>query len=276
MTAAADRPFLIAQITDMHVVEPGTRLQGEIDTNGAMARCAARLAGLDPQPDVLVITGDLTDTGTPAAYAHLREMLAPLRMPVYVLPGNHDRREAMRAAFAGTGALPADDGQPFLQYAVEGWPLRLVVLDTVEEGRTGGRLCAARLGWLADRLAEQPGRPTLIALHHPPFDTGIPFMDRIGLDGRDGLADVVARHPNVELVICGHVHRAVQTRFAGTLASICPSTAHQILLTFDPDRPDAWVPEPPAFHLHAWRPGGGLVTHLVPVESPGPPRGMHG
>ena len=127
MAAAADRPFLIAQITDLHVVEPGTRLQGEIDTNGAMARCATRLAVLDPQPDLLVITGDLTDTGTPAAYAHLRDMLAPLRMPVYVLPGNHDRRADMRAAFAGTGALPADDGQPFLQYTVEDAPLRLIV-----------------------------------------------------------------------------------------------------------------------------------------------------
>ncbi len=269
-----DRSVLIAQITDLHVVDPATRLQDEIDTNGCLARCVTRLMLLDPRPDLVIVTGDLTDAGTPAQYAHVRELLAPLPMPVYVLPGNHDDRAAMRSAFSGTGALPADG--PFLQYTVENWPLRLILLDTVVPGETGGRLCADRLAWLDDRLAEQPDRPTLIALHHPPFDTGIPFMDRIGLDGRDGLAAVVGRHDNVELLVCGHVHRPVQTRFAGTLASICPGTAHQILLTFDPDQPDAWVPEPPAFHLHAWRPEGGIVTHLVPVDNAGPPRGMHG
>ncbi len=110
-------------------------------------------------------------------------------------------------------------------------------------------------------------------MHHPPFDTGIGFMDRIGLAGREALAALLARHRNVERVVCGHVHRPVHVRFAGTVASICPSPAHQIVLTFDDRAGDAFVMEPPAFQLHLWRPaGGGLVTHTVMIDPAGPAR----
>lgn len=259
--------MLIAQITDLHVVEPGALLLGAIDTNGCLARCVARLQGLEPQPDLVLITGDLTNDGTPDQYAHLRAMLAPLALPVHVLPGNHDRRGPLRDAFADHAYLPAeaDDG-PYLHYVIEGGPLRVVALDTVVEGETAGALCPERLAWLDARLSEALHRPTLIAMHHPPFPTGIPFMDRIGLAGSAEFAALVARFPNVERVVCGHVHRPVQARVGGRPAGICPSTAHQIHLTFDDRQPDAWVGEPPAFQLHLWHETAGLLTHTVMVE----------
>ena len=140
-----------------------------------------------------VATGDLVDAGTEAEYAYLRALLAPLDMPVYVIPGNHDARDALRSAFADDGYLPAKG--PFLQYAIEDFPVRILALDTLVPGAPGGRLCAERLAWLEARLAEAPQRPTVILMHHPPFETGILHMDAMNCAGGEALGQVIARHP---------------------------------------------------------------------------------
>jgi hypothetical protein len=127
------------------------------------------LNALDPLPDLVVITGDLVDHGEAEEYDHFRVMLAPLHMPVLVIPGNHDAREPLRAAFAGNGYLPADG---FLQFVVEDWPLRIVALDTLVPGEVGGALCEERLAWLDRALAAAPERPTVLLMHHPPLRPG--------------------------------------------------------------------------------------------------------
>src|SRR5215813_3338957 len=98
--------MLIAQITDTHLRLPGMLAYGRVDTAQMLQACVAQLMVLDPQPDLIVHTGDLTDLGLPGEYAHLKEILAPLRTPILAIPGNHDEREAMRAAFATEGYLP--------------------------------------------------------------------------------------------------------------------------------------------------------------------------
>ena len=260
--------FILAQLSDPHVTESGTRLSGVIDTNAALDRTVSRLAAFRPVPDALVITGDLTESGQPPAYDALKACLMRLSLPIYVIPGNHDDRRILRQSLNPTW-LPG--GGPFIQYAVDLGPLRLVALDTVQPHESGGLLDDARLAWLDQTLGEAPDRPTVVAMHHPSVETGIAFMDRIGLRGRDQFAKIVANHSQVERVICGHVHRSVQARLAGTLVSICPGTAHQIYLTFDADLPNAWLPEPPAFQFHIWV-GGRLVTHTVLVDDFGPAR----
>src|SRR3954447_24322495 len=219
--------MIIAQISDPHIVRPGVLLYGRVETGAMLARAVAELNRLEPPPDIVVITGDLVDKGEPAEYDHLRSLLAPLSMPVFVIPGNHDSREALRSAFGGDGYLPRDG---FLQYQVEDYPVRLVALDTLIPGEGGGELCAERLRWLDRTLAAGPGRPTAVLMHHPPFPTGIERMDRAGLRDRDAFAAVIRRHSQVERILCGHLHRAIACRFAGTVAGTAPSTAHQIRL----------------------------------------------
>lgn len=249
--------MIIAHVSDPHIVAPGALLYGRVDTASMLARAVADLNRLDPRPDIVVITGDLVDKGEPAEYEHLRRLLAPLAMPVFVIPGNHDAREPLRAAFAGDGYLPQAG---FLHYVVEDWPVRLVALDTHIPGEGGGELCAERLAWLDRTLAAAPQRPTLVMMHHPPFATGIERMDRAGLRGSDALAAVIARHPHVERILCGHLHRAIDRRFAGTVAGTAPSTAHQIRLDLRSGGPLGFVFEPPGYQLHLWR-GGALVSH---------------
>jgi 3',5'-cyclic AMP phosphodiesterase CpdA len=214
---------------------------------------------LRPHPDVVLITGDLVDTGSPEEYARLRALLKRLPCPCYVIPGNHDDRENLREAFRSDGYLPASG---FLQFVVEDFPLRLVALDSLLPGRVGGRMCAERLAWLDARLAEAHRRPTVLLVHHPPFATGIAWIDREALEGAQEFAAIVQRHPQVERLLCGHIHRPIQARWAGTLASTGPATAHQVVLDLNAAATSAFVMEPSAFQLHLWRPEAGLVSHV--------------
>jgi 3',5'-cyclic AMP phosphodiesterase CpdA len=255
--------MLIAQITDTHVKPEGVLAYGRIDTAAFLARAVDHLLHLDPLPDVVLATGDLVDAGADEEYARLRHLLSPLPMPVYLIPGNHDDREGLRRAFADRPWMPRDG---FIHYVVDDdGPLRLVAVDTLLPGTAGGRVDAERLAWLDARLSEQPSRPTLVFMHHPPFKTAIDFMDSIGLDGADGMAEVVRRHPQVERVACGHLHRSIQSRWAGTLASTAPATAHQVGLDVRADAGLSVTLEPPGYALHLWRDGLGLVSHVATV-----------
>jgi 3',5'-cyclic-AMP phosphodiesterase len=252
--------MLIAQLSDMHIRPEGRLLFDRIDTAGYLERAVAHVLKLDPRPDVVIMSGDLVEAGRPEEYELLRRLIAPLPMPVYVIPGNHDAREPMRAAFADQGYLPASG---FLHYAVEGWPVRLIALDTLVEGKPHGALSTEQLDWLEARLGEQVDKPAMLFMHHPPFDCGIETFDKSRLlDGDQRLAALVRAHPNVERAACGHVHRPIQLRWAGTLASIAPSTAHQATLDLHEHSALTMMMEPPAIALHQWRPGTGLVTHV--------------
>src|SRR6185503_2301349 len=111
--------MLIAQLSDMHIRPEGQLLFDRIDTAAYLERAVAHVLTLDPRPDVVIMSGDLVEAGRPEEYELLRRLIAPLPMPIYVIPGNHDAREPMRAAFADQGYFPASG---FLQYAVENWP----------------------------------------------------------------------------------------------------------------------------------------------------------
>lgn len=260
--------MIIAQLSDPHIVAPGALLYGRVDTADMLRRAVAEVNGIEPRPDIVVLTGDLVDKGEAEEYDHLRHLLAPLAMPVFVIPGNHDSRGPLRAAFGGDGYLPADG---FLQYAIEDYPVRLVALDTLIPGKGGGELCGERLAWLDRTLAASPGRPTVVVMHHPPFATGIERMDGAGLQGAGALAAIVARHPQVERILCGHLHRAIDRRFAGTVAGTAPSTAHQIRLDLRPGTTSLrFMFEPPGYQLHLWR-DGALVSHTAVFgDWPGP------
>ena len=262
--------MLIAQITDTHISTPGSVNDRYFRTPEHLERAVAHLNRLAPRPDVALATGDLVERGEPGEYARLRAILDRLAMPLYVIPGNHDSREGLSRAFADRGYLPTDGG--FLHYTVEEWPVRLIGLDTQVPGQPGGRLCAERLAWLDARLGEAAARPTVVFMHHPPFVTGLQAMDAMGLEGKDELAVVIRRHPQVERLVCGHVHRPMTRRFAGTVATTCPATAHQIALELPPTPRLSVIMEPPACMLHLWLGAeAGLVSHVSVIGDERPP-----
>jgi len=256
---------LLAQLTDLHIREPGRLAYGRLDTAPYLRAAIQAIEALPQRPHAVVLTGDLTDFGRAAEYEHLAGMLAALSMPQFLLPGNHDERGQLRRSFKAHAYL--GDGE-FVQYNVSlgEHGLRLLALDTVEPGVPHGRLCAKRLQWLADALDRHRGEPVVIAMHHPPFETLIGHMDRIGLvEGADALAEILKGHPTVERVICGHLHRTIYSRVGGSVVSTAPSPAHQVCLDLATDAESAWILEPPGFHLHAWSGPGCMVTHVAAV-----------
>ena len=252
---------LLLQLSDLHIREPGKLAYGRLDTAPYLQRAVKSVLHLPQQPDAVVITGDMTDFGRAAEYDHLRELLAPLTMPVYLMPGNHDARDQMRRSFADHTYL----GQSgFVQFSVAVGDMQLIALDTVDAGSSAGLLCSDRLAWLAQQLKNHAHQPVVIAMHHPPFQTLIGHMDAIGLlEGAAELEALVAQYPNVERIICGHLHRSIQVRFGGTIAATVPSPAHQVRLDLAPEAESLWTLEPPGFALHVLPTGGRLVSHTV-------------
>ena len=258
------KPVHIAQISDLHIKSPDTLAYGRVDTASALERCVTTLNEFAPKPDLVVISGDLADTPTGEEYEHLKRLLAPLKVPFVSIPGNHDSRQSMRAAFPQAYASAFGP----LNQRVEIGGVDLVLLDSSVPGKPHGELDAPTLQWLEATLVSSPDRPAFLFLHHPPFKAGIWHMDRQNLLNAGELAAVVRRHPRVQLIATGHVHRAALTMFAGIPTTICPAPNHAVDLDLAELREPSFKIEPPAFHLHSWFPGegfGSVVTHQVPI-----------
>ena len=253
--------MLIAQVTDTHIKAAGRLAYNKVDSAEKLANCVAHLNALDPRPDIVLLTGDLVDLGRPEEYAVLREILMPLRMPLYAIPGNHDDRHAMRQAFSDHAYLP-QDGE-FLQYVLEDYPVRLIGLDTVVPGEPRGELCGGRLAWLEAALRQRPERPTVIFMHHPPFLTGLVNMDWQNCHNSEALGTLLDRHRQVTRLLCGHVHRPIHLAWRGITASTAPSPSHSCVFDLNAGASHDFVLEPPTCELHYWREDIGFVSHIT-------------
>ena len=257
--------MLIAQITDIHLgFDPDN--PGEFNRQ-RLDRTLAALCAMTPLPDLILATGDLVDRGDVDSYLRLRDAFRDCPIPILPCLGNHDVRENFAAVF---GEIAPVDG--FYQFEHDAGSLRLLFLDTLEEGRHGGAFCETRAAWLADRLAERPADPVAIVMHHPPVDVGIAWMSTHEDEPWVArFAGAIAGRPQVKAVICGHLHRAVTVGWHGVTVSVCPSTAPQVALDLapiDPDSPDdrpMIIADPPAYALHLWT-GEALVTHYDTAE----------
>lgn len=254
--------MIIAQITDLHI---GFEGEGQICHNSRRLRMVIdELNDMVAKPDLILVTGDLVESGERWAYEKLRDELKELKYPLYFGMGNHDKREVFAEVFP-----EAEFNDGFLQYTIEDGPIRIIMLDTLDAGAHGGAFCAVRQKWLEDRLAEQPDRPTLIALHHPPIVTGIAWMTaRYRAPWVVALRGIVERHDNVVHLIAGHIHRTIFKKFAGTTISVCRAIAPQVkleLAPIDADVPDdriLLVDTTPGYCLHAWN-GHVITTHAA-------------
>ena len=253
--------MLIGQITDIHLgFDPDNVAEFNRKRLDQVLR---HLNAPGSRPDLLLATGDLVDRGDAESYRRLRNALDACDYPVWPCLGNHDIRENFIAHFP---EIPVVDG--FVQYEVDTGPLRLLFLDTLEEGRHGGSFCEIRASWLAARLKEQPGKPVVIVMHHPPVEVGIEWMNTHPDEPWVVLfAATIAGHTQVKGIICGHIHRPIVAAWNGTTVAICPSTAPQVALDLSPidaERPDGRamiIADPPAFAIHRWN-GRELVTHF--------------
>jgi 3',5'-cyclic AMP phosphodiesterase CpdA len=252
-----NKPFLLVQLSDPHIGADW----GEGDSVAMLAAAVASVRALEPNPDAVLISGDLADHAVDAEYELVRELLAPLEAPLYVLPGNHDDRLALRRHFG----VPGTDGEP-VQYAADLGPLRLVALDSTRVGEERGELDADRLSWLEATLAAAPDVPTLVAVHHAPLAVGIPGFDKFGLPpaDRQALGKIVEAHPQVRRIVAGHMHRTISAELGGRNVLAVPSTYVQSELEFGAEEVEVSA-DPSGFAVHSFL-DGELVSHVQPVR----------
>lgn len=258
--------MLIAQITDLHLVEKNKHWLSEpaTEVKQRLLRTISFINALNPRPDVVLLTGDITENGTRDSYSYLNELLEPLKIPLYVIPGNHDCREELRAAFLRHPYMPS---KGFIQYVIDDYPVRLVGLDTLVEGEDYGCLCDERLSWLENTLKAEFKKPTLIFMHHPPIKIGMKLFDQMNCIAPATFERLISKRDNVIGIVTGHYHHLCVGSFGGKLCFLAPSVApvHHFAHPQD-SHVTALELEDPGVTLHQWQGESTLVSHVVRVK----------
>ncbi len=259
----------VIQISDPHVVAPPNKVSGRIDSARMLKEAVDRIKADMPKigpVDAILVTGDISDDGSGESYALFRALLEPLGLPFYVIPGNHDLREPMRSAFSDQTCLPPVGR---LNWSVALNTMHLIGLDTLQEGQGGGILDTDTLVFLRQALADAGQGPVFLAMHHPPFASGIKFMDSIGLDGTDSLVEILNATEADVRILCGHVHHVMIAGVGSAVAISGPSTCSTFDADFRHDAPIGFMSEPGGFMVHDWL-NGFRSIHIGPGQGEGP------
>ena len=246
--------FRLAQISDTHVrADDGGEAASQLKRAIAQAK--------DYRADVILLTGDLVNDEREDEYAVLAEAIANPPAPLYLMTGNHDERGLIRRTFPEHRYLPREGA---MHFTIEDFPVRIVALDDLVPGETHGLLRRSGAEWLESALSAERVKPTIVALHHPPFLTHDLLFDKIGLLDAEEFANVIARHRQVLRVICGHHHRVAIGQAAHAPVIVAPSSSWTYGLAIDDGQQIApKTAEQPGWMLHAWTPSGGLASHFM-------------
>ena len=255
--------MIIAQITDTHILPKGQVYlrKPETEVSERLKLVIQHLNNLLPRPDVVLLTGDTVDNGSEEAYQHLKEILKPLLIPLYVIPGNHDDREKMLTAFSAETYMPQTG---FIQYVIDDYPVRLIALDTHVPNEDYGLLCKERLQWLEEQLKTNPTKPTLLFMHHFPMQLGQKCIDDITCRMEGDFEKLIQSSSNVLGIVAGHYHKMCATLFGGKLYFVAPSIAPSHYFAADEDEYVTAIDLTlPSFALHRWSGGFQMISESI-------------
>ncbi|MCU0552340.1 MAG: 3',5'-cyclic-AMP phosphodiesterase [Leptolyngbya sp. Prado105] len=216
-------PLRIAQVTDLHLFAESDQCLLGMPTLRSLNVLITQLRQLAPQPDLLLLTGDLSQDGSADSYHHVQRLLSPLGIATYWLPGNHDRVEIMERSLT---QFHADKS-----FRKRNW--QFILLNSQDPGCVHGRISKESLNWLDRQLAQNPNVPTLVSLHHPPFLVNSTWLDTSTLQNSPELFKVLDRHAQVKLVVFGHIHQEFQHQRKAVTYLGTPSTCIQFARASD-------------------------------------------
>jgi len=249
--------FLVLQITDTHLFADEEAVMAGMQTVKAFRTVMEQVAQLPQRPDLVLLTGDLSQDETVGSYQRLRDAINALGIPAYVIPGNHDVPAVMNPIL--------QNGQFVTARSLQKHNWNLILLDSVIAGETAGRLAESELAFLDEQLSAYPEFPALVTLHHPPCLINSTWMDNIGLLNAEEFFAVLDRHPQVKLVIFGHIHQEFEGERNGVRYLGSPSACVQ----FKPRTENFTLDQTlPGFRLLTLHPGGSFDTTIerVPFE----------
>ncbi len=242
------RRTTIMQITDTHIMPFGQHWHSaETDTSGRLRKVAEYISSKNP--DAVIMTGDAIDTRSQDAYDNLKSILVNVTVPMYFIPGNHDDRDEMRSAFLDKGYMPSEGP---INYLVDDFDLRLVGLDTNIKNKNGGELTESSLDWLSDALQSNVTKPTIVFMHHFPFEVGQPIFDTILCNTTSRFHDIIKSAPNVVSLMAGHFHEHLSTMFADKPFFIGKSVAPSHEFSEDGRLIEGLKLDAPAVNVHTY------------------------
>ena len=257
--------MLIAQISDTHIVSPSEKAYGIADTAKSLSACITHINTLNPKPDIVLVTGDITNNGKYEAYIHAKNMFDQLEAPYYVIPGNHDNRDDVWSVFSTKNCLAKHKG--FINYVIEDHEIRFIALDSTILGKPGAEICSTRASWLDEQLNIKPDQPTIIFMHHPPVKCSILETDEDGFIGADLFGDVVEKHSNIKAILCGHIHLQAHINWRNTVVSIAPSTEMRLMLDLTMQKESQFHLDSPAFQIHYWTNDKNLISYPIFIRN---------
>ena len=255
--------MLIVQISDTHIAGRNKKAYGIAPVAENLNHCIEHINQLEPKPDVVLVTGDICNSGTTEEYEQAKYLLDKLNTPYFVITGNHDSREYILSTFE-TKHCSSENG--FVNYVVDDFVLRLIASDSAVAGHAGGEMCETRASWLETQLNKEPDKPTLLFMHHPPLKLGVVETDVDGFVGANRLGEIVQKHANIERILCGHIHLPAFTRWHGTIVSTAPSIGMSLVLDLTKQNESLFTLGSPAYQIHHWTPEKNLVSHTVTVK----------
>lgn len=257
----------ILQISDFHLRGDGALSFQVVDTAAFLENTVRHLKHVfslkNQAPDMIVITGDIADSGDEHAYHMVYDALKDFEVPVYAVPGNHDRRDRMKSILKGW-TVENPETAPYLCYAVEKEGHRFLFMDSMAPGSHSGHMPEVATKWLDKELQEHKNVPTLVFMHHPPFITGMGAMDE-PYENREVLRGILQKAPWAKLC-CGHMHRPIFTMWAGVPCVTAPAASMQIELDFSAEGGDTFRMETPGYLLHDFE-EGVWNTHVCQIYS---------
>lgn len=240
----------IVQISDTHIVEEDRLVYRAIDANEGLRKAVEKINAMSPQPDYVVCTGDLTNRGRPGQYEVFGNIVSALKAPLFVIPGNHDDTQCLQRTLPH---LWRGEDEGHLGFTHDHDQTRLIFLNSTVANEHHGEFNAERSAWLRGQLDSAPDH-VMVFLHHPPFETGIWWMDAIGTSGASILEGLLKSYDNVRGVFAGHIHRPIARSFGNTICHVAPSTSHQVALDIRDDDT--------LFMSETFEPAGMLVHFL--------------
>lgn len=248
--------LVVAQLTDLHLFAQRDRSLFGLSTHDSLQAVLARLCQLEPQPDLLLLTGDISQDETDISYYHLQDYIAPLKTPTYWIPGNHDNLPLMQRLL---DRPPISTEKSF---TAGGW--HFLLLSSWQPQCVHGQLTSESLEWLDNQLQEIGDKPTIITLHHPPCQINSDWMDAINLKNSEDFFKIIDRYPQIKLVLFGHIHQEFTTQRRGVYYLGSPSTCGQ----FKPQSKEFAIDEQaqPGFRLLALLPDGTFETRIERVK----------
>ena len=246
----------IIQISDTHLVREGAFASKTLETATSLKNLVSRISQIQLEVgliDAIIVSGDISDDGSSESYERFNTILSPLKLPVFLVPGNHDIRSAFRSVFSRAGYLPASGKLNWYQNVGE---VHVIGLDTLIEGENAGELDGETLNFLKLTLDKLKNAPVILMLHHPPFKTGVKFMDSIGLcKGQDRFRELIGAYPGELIVVCGHIHMNIVTQLEGNSVISAPSTCSSFVYNIHNDAPINVLKQEGGLILHDWSHG---------------------